>query len=299
MPRHLLPLLSLVFSFALPISAEGVGLGELSSDAAAKVVESEWRSLNKATGVESDFMGKQSRPDWGETLSLPFPTAWPPQSDMGFAYYVFGSYYTPMRHGPTVYQSAPWAKVVLRRDGAQQKTLLRTSIGPAIEARGSRPLTGEQGAQYSSIQALGNASMQFLFAWKELPEEGNWPAADVRRLYCQWSLDNRTLYEGYIKNNHLEFDKWLSCDRFEQQNGIVFDSRDNHRVATNTADANDHEKLASRFSPDAPDDGHSFNQLSGIKAGLRGSVFGTGEGIASAIGVALQASRIESVKDEP
>jgi hypothetical protein len=195
-----------------------------------------------------------------------------------------------------VYQSAPWAKVVLRRDGAQQKTLLCTSIGPAIEARGSRPLTGEQGAQYSSIQALGNASMQFLLTWSALPEEGNWPAADVRRLYCQWSLDNPTLYEGYIKSSHLDFDRWLSCDRFEQQNGIVFDLRDNHREQANTADASDHEKLASQRSPD---DSHGFNHLSGVKAGLRGTVFGIGEGIAAAIGVALQASRIESVKNEP
>jgi hypothetical protein len=184
---------------------------DIAERAVASVVQRDWETLDRSGGTASDMTGSDRPVHWHKEISLPFPTHWPPRRDRSITYYVFAQYQLIFMHGPSLSDSAPWAKVVLEEGREPRRILLSKAVGEAVGGRASQPISAEKAKRLAEIHDEGRTQAAKLLEWRSMPDANDRSSRAIRDLYCQWQIEHRGLVDRYIRPNHKEFFDWLSC----------------------------------------------------------------------------------------
>lgn len=182
-------------------------------EAVLALLRDDWNALDSSTGVINTFMGETTSLRWYLQIGPPFPDTWPPAKAASFTYYAYAEYNQPLRHGPSLYVSGPWARVTYQDGVAARKEIVSHTIGPAISGRHSEPWSRQQADHYRAVQENQPAHISNLLTWTGLPMESDPSALPIRKLYCQWAFNHRALASKHIMVRHQAFFDWLSCDR--------------------------------------------------------------------------------------
>lgn len=185
----------------------------LATEAVRAMLQDDWMKLDKRTGVINTFMGVTSSLEWYERISPPFPNIWPPIGANTFSYYAYAEYSQPLQHGPALYVSAPWARVTYENGAATYKQIVSNLIGPPISGRHSEMWSKQQADHYRAIQHNRPVHISNLLAWTSLPVDSDTSVLPIRKLYCQWAFDEKTLVSKHILTRHQAFFDWLSCSQ--------------------------------------------------------------------------------------
>lgn len=209
------------------VTPKDTSVSGMTTDAVRALWHTDWEKLDKNTGVRNRFMGVETLLQWYEKISPPFPNTWPPVKTIAYSYYGYAEYREPLQHGPSLYVSAPWARVTYKEGDAMEKEIIAESIGFPVAGRHSEVWTREQADHYLAVQANQPTHISTLLTWAEKPEEAEKSTLAIRKLYCQWTFDHKGLVSKYIQSNHQAYFDWLSCEKLSRKDIGYLDRRPN------------------------------------------------------------------------
>ncbi len=113
------------------------------------LVDSEWKNLQPTTCLGKRIDEGAPEPYWNYSVSLPFPSVWPPDRNLALIYYIYALGYAPRSLADGIYVAAPWAciEVDLKGNFPPKFKLLSNKI-KEIGIQGVRPLNEEELAIY-------------------------------------------------------------------------------------------------------------------------------------------------------
>lgn len=201
-------------------SQRNADISHLTEEVARESVISDWQKFDRSThvvgivpAVEVDYPMEGSG-IWYARMTPPFPDVWPPKKKRSFSYYAYAEAHELLMHGPREFHSAPWAKVVLTDGESPKKELLSQSIiYAAVPFNVMRRTSPSQADRLAQIENDGEASLPTLLSWTGLPTETDDTTKVIKEYYCQWTLEHEAWVTKYIRDNHKEFFKWLSCPK--------------------------------------------------------------------------------------
>lgn len=209
------------------VAPKDTSISGLTTDAVRALWLPEWEKLDRNTGVRNRFMGVETILQWYEKISLPFPDTWPPVETISYSYYGYAEYRELLQHGPSLYVSAPLARVKYKNGNALEMEMISESIGLPVSGRHSQMWAREQADHYRAVQANQPTLISTLLTWYEKQEEAEKSTLPIRKLYCQWTFDHKTLVYKYIQINHQAFFDWLSCEKLSRKDIGYLDFRPN------------------------------------------------------------------------
>jgi hypothetical protein len=165
------------------------------------LLEDEWKKIKGASSLSFDEE-ESSEITWNYYISEPFPSVWPPESELYLIYYAYGegfSVTTSLQDGVVV--SAPWARIDF--DYINQKVLNTTILSKKLTPIGSQ---GIQAMDAKEIGAFNHAISLENYLLKSNEERS---IKHLKDYYCLWIKHHKILFNK-IMPDHEEFTSWLN-----------------------------------------------------------------------------------------
>lgn len=164
------------------------------------LLEENWKNI-KARTTSSIDDDDQSEITWNYYISEPFPSVWPPDSNLHLIYYAYAEGFgimTSLHDGIVV--SEPWARIEF--DYIKQKVLNKTMLSEKIIPIGSQGIQAMNGKEIGAFDHAVSLE-NYLLTKKE-----DRSIKHLKDYYCLWIKHHQIIFDK-IMPEHKEFTSWL------------------------------------------------------------------------------------------
>ena len=165
------------------------------------LLDDDWKKI-KSIVSNSTNEEEDSEINWNYYISEPFPSIWPPQSNLFLIYYAYAEGFclsSSLQEGVVV--SEPWARIDY--DYKNKKVLITKILTKQLIAIGS------QGIQVMDGHEIGAFDHAISLENYLLSNEEDRSIKHLKDYYCLWIKHHKTLFNK-IMPEHKEFTSWLN-----------------------------------------------------------------------------------------
>ena len=164
------------------------------------LLEDEWKKIKaiSSTTFDEDDADEIS---WNYYISEPFPSVWPPESDLYLIYYAYGEGFGLMSNlQDGIIVSAPWARIDF--DYINQKVMNTTILLKKLIPIGSQGIHAMDGKEIGAFEHAISLENYLLL------EEEKRSIKHLKDYYCLWIKHHKIIFDK-IMPEHKEFTSWL------------------------------------------------------------------------------------------
>lgn len=163
------------------------------------LLDDDWKKIK---AISSNSFNEEF-PDtvWNYYISEPFPSVWPPQSDLFLIYYAYGEGFclsSTLQEGVIV--SEPWAKIEF--DYKNNQVLNTEILTKKIILLGSQCIEAMNGHEIGAFDHAISLENYLL------SKEEDRSTKHLKDYYCLWIKHHKTFFEK-IMPKHKDFAMWL------------------------------------------------------------------------------------------
>jgi len=164
------------------------------------LLEDEWKKIKSISSTSFDE-DDSSEISWNYYISEPFPSMWPPESDLYLVYYAYGEGFGLLNNlDDGIVVSAPWAKIDF--DHINQKVSNTTILLKKLIPIGSQSIQAMDGKEIGAFEHAISLENYLLL------EEDKRSIKHLKDYYCLWIKHHKVIFNK-IMPEHKEFTSWL------------------------------------------------------------------------------------------
>jgi hypothetical protein len=165
------------------------------------LLDEDWKKIKSISSVSLDE-NEDSDINWNYYISEPFPSVWPPASELFLIYYAYGEGFSvsnALQDGIIV--SAPWARIDF--DYLDKKVLKICVLTKKLIPIGSQSIQAMDGREIGVFDHAISLENYLLTKKEERSIK------HLKDYYCLWIKHHKTLFNK-IMPEHKEFTSWLN-----------------------------------------------------------------------------------------